>query len=276
MRSGWLAVFLCWASLCTAQESEIVIELSGSGSPVSSNGVSVFTKTATQLQKRFAGKTRSNVLYTLDSVSSFDGEIKAQDGTTYQLVRYGTEREPYRKFLFQAQEPQTLLAVADSVQTVLAVNQKYHINMGLAEVDFIRAYPNTPATLVTDEATAKTYHTYTVNTTLWVVFENGKLVRQFTAEKDYTAFVNEVTASNTAYRAQQGKGAKQHAQSSQKKKKKKPFKALLQGGTLHDRMYLPKVVSTGTAQQLPPLQPSTLPPGTVLIRDASGNYMNLK
>ena len=164
MRRGVIAGFLCFLALgATAQaapEPEIVIEMHGeSSSP--RQGISVWNKNARQLTRLFRGKDKTYVLYQVENVSSADRIIRSQNGKRYVYVRYGSDDGDYRKFLFQAQDPQTFVACAADIADVLAVNLKYGVNLGVSRSDFLRTYESRATlTNLLDKATNKTYSVY--------------------------------------------------------------------------------------------------------------------
>ena len=63
--------------------------LPGAAQPAADDGVAVFAYSADQLAARFAGKTRKEVLYTINTVSSKDTTVQSSSGKEYALVRYG-------------------------------------------------------------------------------------------------------------------------------------------------------------------------------------------
>ena len=280
----WILLLL-FSGFTWGEEAEIVIEMIGTDTPAASkasqgDGVNLFTKNATQLKKLFRGKTREYVLYLAEQVSTQDEIIQSADGKEYALVRFGKDNTSYRKFLFKAQKPQTLLAVADDARSVVDLNTRYHVNISLSEKDFTNTYCVTP-TVVTDMSANKEYHLYQLNEGPSFVFQDRKLVKMFTNPADFSAFATTLTAANTAYTADQERKQTalekarlvQERREAARRRHRRPYKALLYGGTVEDRMYMPKVISTSTPL-MPPPTPSKNPPGTPLVRDIYGNYMN--
>lgn len=269
-------------------EKEIVIEMSGTSNVVSpaltrtdADEIPVFKRTADQLMARLAGKSRFYVMFNAYVVATFDDIIYADNGTKYALVRYGQEGDNYRKFLFEEGGDQKLLAVADSAAGVLAINKKYNVNIGLTEAEFKKSYPNAVFNTVTDVQNGKEFHAYQIAGSLFLLFENGKLVYQFDTPEAFSAYMNTLSAANMGYAAQQAKqqtnlGKNRPNQAVQNSSQTTIYTPLVVGGTARDRIYLPAILSTGTVRKLPPLKPSGPPAGTVLMRDVDGKYMNYK
>ncbi|MBR4591901.1 MAG: hypothetical protein IKO35_01675, partial [Elusimicrobiaceae bacterium] len=130
--------------LLAQEEPEIIINLVGEPDTASTQTFSVWDKNALQLTKKLRGKTRTDVLYQADIVSSRDTFLRSADGTRYAFVQY-TDNDQYRKFLFRAEEPQTFITCAANVQDVLAVNKRYQVNLGLTRKELLAAYPNLSA-----------------------------------------------------------------------------------------------------------------------------------
>lgn len=268
-------------------DDEIVIEMTGTSTVATAatrtdaDEIPVFKRTAAQLISRLAGKSRFYVLFNANAVSTFDDTIYADNGARYVLVRYGQEGDNYRKFLFDEGGDQKLLAVADSPATVLAVNKKYNVNIGLTEKEFQQDYPKAVATTVTDAQNNKEYHSYQISGPLFLLFDNGKLAYQFDSAQAFSAYMNTLSAANMGYAAQQAQQqtALEKARLSQTtstRVEQPTYTTLVVGGTVRAPIYLPVVLSTGTARKLPPLKPSGPPAGTVLMRDVDGKYMNYK
>ena len=173
-----------------------------------------------------------------------------------------------------------MLAVADSAASVLAVNKKYNVNLGLTETEFKKSYPRAVFTPVTNAQNGKEYHAYQIAGDSFVVFEDGKLVYQFANAEAFSAYMNTLSAANMGYAAQQAKQQTalekaRHNQAAQPVQPQTTY-TLVVGGTARDPIYLPAIISTSTVRQLPPLKPSGPPAGTVLMRDVDGKYMNYK
>jgi len=268
-------------------EEEIVIEMAGTTNTVApaatrtdADAIYIFKRTADQHINRLAGKSHFYVLFNADVVASFDDIIYADNGLKYILVRFGQEGDNYRKFLFENGGDQKLLAVADSASSILAINKKYNVNLGLTETEFNKNYPKAVFTPVVNAQNNKEYHAYQIPGPLFVVFEDGKLVYQFANAEAFSAYMNTLSAANMGYAAQQAK-----QQTQLEKNRQRPaaqpvqqniYTPLVVSGTARDPIYLPAIISTGTVRKLPPLKPSGPPAGTVLMRDVDGKYMNYK
>lgn len=271
-------------------EPELIVEMGGAYRATNTQDpdeIPVMRRSATQLARRLANKGRFYVLLNANVVSTQDSTITAKDGTRYAYVRFGKDGSTYRKFLFEAGGDQKLVAVADSVPGVLQLNARYGVNIGPTENDFKRAYPNATVTVVKNEQENKEYHSYQIEGPVFLIFENGKLVQQFAQADELAAFMQTIGAANTGVAAQQAKEQTElekarleeqakhnrHHHSSGTRRK-----ALVEGGTLNDQMYLPQVTHPEHYQgaDLPALTPSGPKAGTVLMRDVDGKYMNNK
>jgi len=272
----------------TFPDDEIIIEMIGdpevktpTAKRTDTNTIYIFKRTAKEHMNHLAGKSRSYILFNADVVSSFDSTIYADNGVPYAFVRYGQEGDNYRKFLFEANADQKLLAVADNAPAVLAVNKQYKVNLGLTEIEFKKSYPRAVFTALTNAQNGKEYHAYQVAGDLFVIFENGKLAYQFDNAEAFSAYMNTLSAANMSYAAQQAKQQTEleKARQTQPAEPVQPqiTYALVVGGTVRRPIYLPAIISTGTVRHsLPPLKPSGPPAGTVLMRDVDGKYMNYK
>lgn len=282
----WLIAALLACCIClplTAQHhrsepDEIVIEMHGEPD-APRESVSIWDKTAPQLTRLFRGKDRTYVLYHVENVSTKDDILSAEDGKEYAYVRYGSDDGNYRKFLFKAESPQTFVACAANIQDVLAVNKKYKVNMGVNRQDFLQAYEKQTTLMnLIDNAAGKTYEVYQLNYTdinnknpspHYFVFDGNTLLKTYAGDDAYYAFVGKISDSNKKLTAQQ-KAAQQQRQAQLQKEQQeaqaranRPVrKALVSGGTVEDRMYMPRAVN---ATPLPALTPSKTPAGTPII-----------
>lgn len=274
-------------------EPELIVEMGGGAYTAATNTqdpdeIPVMRRSATQLARRLANKGRFYVLLNANVVSTQDSTITAKDGTRYAYVRFGKDGSTYRKFLFEAGGDQKLVAVADSVPGVLQLNARYGVNIGPTETDFKRAYPTATVTVVKNEQENKEYHSYQIEGPVFLIFENGKLVQQFAQAEELAAFMQTIGAANTGVAAQQAKEqtelekARLEEQAKHNRRHRHSsgtrHKALVEGGTLEDQMYLPHVADPERYKdrELPPLTPSGPKAGTVLMRDVDGKYMNNK
>lgn len=287
---------------------EITIEMTGSPSYRSAstthdpNEIPVMRRSAAQLEKTLADKGRFYVLFNANVVSSIDTSLTGQDGTRYAFVQFGQDGDNYRKFLFEGQGNQRLLAVADDIPGVVRLNTRYKINMPISEKDFKKAYPKAELTVAKNEQEKKTYNTYQINGPVFLVFADGKLTGQFSKKGELSDYLQSVNAKlpevpviqqeqsfptpeeqewERNHRQQPGRHGRhghfpedweQHRSGSNRP----PSKALVEGGTVKDRINLPHVAdpSAYNGADLPPMTPSGLPSGAILIRDVNGQYTN--
>lgn len=249
------------AQTAREEEPEIVIELHGEKSP-SYPTLTIWDKTAPQLTRLLRGKNRTYALYSIENVSSKDGVVRAADGTEYAFVQYGSDGGNYRKFIFKAENPQTFVAAAATAADVLAVNKKYGVNLVITKDEFLALYPvQDTQTDATDEVNGVTYEIFRTaytdaNTktpkTRWFAFENGKLAQTFESRTEVDQFTNRLTADNLKNQADQIEKQKAQLEEDRKKnqeeakklrQRKPPHKVLVSGGTLHDQMYMPRLVT---------------------------------
>ncbi len=178
-----------------------------------------------------AHKTREEALALITSVSTKDANVRATDGTKYRFVQYGREGG-YRKFLFRAKEPQTLVAVAATPQEVLALSIRYQVDIGLSETEFLNIYP-TQATAVFSGTNGQTlYEVQHVQQPKFFLFKNKQLVRTLESAK-----------AEKWLESQKQAAAVSGPNPAPASAPTKTYKALVKGGTVTDQMYLPRVVS---------------------------------
>lgn len=163
--------------------------------------VAVLAYSADQLAAQFAGQTRKNVVASINTVPAFEQVYTATDGKEYELVRYGGAHQDYRQFLFDFKLPQTLLGVADSPKGLIAFNEKYGLNIPVTQQSYA-THMGAFLTTVPDVANGTEYQVYQ-NNGEFVLFQNGQLVRSFAGAQDYQAFMATLSASNSAYAAEQ-------------------------------------------------------------------------
>ena len=277
----WTFLLLC-AALCSPgllkaqyNEPEIIIEMHGQAS-APRESISIWDKNARQLTKIFRKKDRTYVLYHVENVSSKDTTLSAEDGTEYAYVRYGRDDGDYRKFLFRAEDPQLFVACAANLADVLAVNKKYHVNLGVDRNDFLRQYENQSTLMnLADKQTGKIYQVYKINYSdinnrkpapHYFVFEEDTLIQTYAGDEAYAQFTEKLSQSNQQLTAQQ-QAAEQKRQAQLQKERQEALKranrparkALVSGGTVEDQMYMPRAVN---ATPLPALNPSKIPAGT--------------
>lgn len=278
-------------SKTTSSEEELKVEITNGQSYAAATStqdpdeIPIMRRSAAQLTKRLAGKSRFYVLFNANVVSTQDSVIRAKDGTRYAFVRFGKDGDAYRKLVFEAGGDQKLVAVADDVPSVLRINNMLKINIGPTENDFKKAYPAATVNVVKNEQENKEYHSYQIDGPIFLIFESGKLAQQFTNADELSAFMQTIGAANTGVAAQQAKEKTQlekvrlDRQARWARHHRLPAsKALVEGGTLQDKMYLPQVANPAAYKgaTLPPLTPSGPKAGTVLMRDVDGKYINNK
>ena len=257
-------------------QDEIIIELTGDPDPIP-DGVNVWGKTEQELTELFKENSREEVLRIVDSVSSADTFLKAADGTKYAYVRYGRDNADYRKFLFDAKD--RFLACADNITTVLRLSLQHHLNMGINEDDFLATFQEkaifTGLFDFTHSQELQSYQITLENTPrpCYLVFENERLTQLFEDEKSYAMYVTQLSRANQQWLEQQEKIQKKQLEQIEKEKeeaihkerqKKLKFKALLRGGTLEDRLYLPHVLHP-EKYPVEPLVPNGTIPGTPIF-----------
>lgn len=236
MRYLFVLLGLCCGPLAAfgAEEPEIIIELTGAPDKKTDAGIEIWDKTAKSLARLLSGKTREEALVLITSVSTKDVNVRAADGTKYRFVQYGREGN-YRKLLFRAKEPQTFVDVATNTQESLALFTRYQTDIQLSETEFLDAYGPQTAAVFLPTPNGQTLYRANIDgkTTQFFLFEQGRLVRLLTKEQTDKLIQ---TQQETARKQTQAK------QTAQPPKKPAPYKALLYGGTLHDQMYMPRVI----------------------------------
>ena len=281
---------LCAASLAlpsfsapASEEPEIVIELTGEPDDVP-KGVSWWNKNAKELEDFFAKEEkktkkkikREDVLRLIDSVSSYDRALTSADKKKYRYVRYGSDDGDYRKFLFDKQD--NLLACADNLLQVLALNQQYNINMGVAESDFLRTFPEAILMNLIDFSNSRELQSYQITLPKqekpsYFIFNNERLEQSFFNEETYAQYTTDLSAKNQKWLEREHE--KQQKQLEQLRREREEairkereeryrWKALVEGGTIEDQLYLPRV-NDPEKYKLPPLVPSTTPAGMPII-----------
>jgi len=263
--------------------------------------VAVLAYSADELAAKFAGKNRKEIVSAITTVPVYEKTFTAADGTEYEAVRYGKTDQNYRLFLYRFKWPQPLVGVVENAKGILALNERYQINIPLAEQD-IAAHMGASLTTVQDVANGGVYNVYQ-NGNEFLLFQNGVLVRSFDNAQDYTAFMATVTASNAAYTAQQAEQqtaleqARLNQQASQNyvtttRYYYNPIGTILLGGLVwsavhgwhrpyhhyraapppphHHRAVAPAPHRGG---RLPALRPGGPPAGTPIMRDVDGRIM---
>jgi len=262
--------------------------------------VAVLAYSADELAAKFAGKNRKEIASSITTIPVYEKTFTSINGTEYEVVRYGKTSQDYRLFLYKFKFPQPLVAVVDNAKGIMALNQRYQIDIPLTEQD-IASHTSASLNTVQDVATGSTYNVYQ-NGSEYLVFQNGVLVRSFDNAQDYAAFMATVTASNSAYAAQQAQEqtaleqARLNQQTSQNyvtttRYYYNPVGTILFGGLVwsaihgwhrphhvHHQPAPPPVRAQGhrppsRGHALPPLKRSGPPAGTPLMRDVDGKFM---
>ncbi len=259
-----------------ATGDEIKIEMAGNSNYISvgnsydPNEIPVMRRTQQQLAKRLTNMSRFYLIFNADRVAAIDGYLTSSNGARYAFVSFGEETGPFRKFLFEPDGSQHFIAVTDNVAGLLDLNATYQINMGLHEEALRQAFPQAVATVVEDVKNNKTYHLYQINDSWFLVFDNSSLVKQFATAQELEEFSQQIAVSNAALTAKP-------LPLPTPPPHKHPRKALIEGGTIEDKINLPQVNNPEDYKvETPPLIPSGPKAGTVLLRDIDGKYMNNK
>lgn len=235
------------------EEPEIVIEIIGEPDSAP-KGVAVLQTSVKDLEKTFKKATRDTVLRTANIISRVDSSLTAADGKKYRYVRYGYNNDEYRKFLFDAND--YFLACTDNVIGTLSLNKKYRLNMEVDENDFLRTFPEAVLTNLIDFTSSQDLQAYQVTLPeekkpSYFIFNNEFLVQAFDNESEYTNYVTQLSVRNQQWlETEHEKQQKQleqlrHEQEEAIRKAREErhrWKALLRGGTIEDRMYMPIVV----------------------------------
>ena len=249
----WLLIFtfICFlfpavfAAGNSSASREIVIEMietDDKDSPVTS--IPVWKKSAAQLTKIFRGKDKTYVLQAADSIPTLDLPLANADGTDYNLVQYGEETRSYRKLLFESHGNQKFIICVSSPTGVITVFQRYGINMGLRKADFLATYSQLekPTTLSNGGQILTVYtlppQQLPIESTqeIFAVFEQNKLIKLLNGPTALASYKKTLAPAPAPQKQQPAKPAATP-------KPRKPNKALLSGGTVEDRMYMPQVVS---------------------------------
>ena len=137
---GILLLLSVWPLFAHGAEPEIIIEMTGQpANETTADDIVIWNKNTAQLTKLLRGKTREEALYRITSVSSKDRSVKAENGTRYRVVQYGSDEDAYR-LLFLAKEPQTFVACATGTKEALELALRYHVNLGITENEFLETY----------------------------------------------------------------------------------------------------------------------------------------
>ena len=261
--------------------------------------VAVLAYSADELAAKFAGKNRKEIVSAITTIPVYEKTFTAPDGTEYEAVRYGKTSQEYRLFLYKFKWPQPLVGVVENAKGILALNERYQINIPLTEQDMVRTTAAATLTTVTDVGSGRTYNVYQ-NGNEFLLFSNGVLVQQFDNAQEYAAFMATLTASNSAYTAQQAQeqtaleATRLDQQTSYTRSRSywaPVVGTALVGGLLWGDIYLhnryrphrpyyaapvpaPRPVPHHRPGHLKPLKPSGPPAGTPMMRDVNGKFMH--
>lgn len=248
MKIKFLILFACLICFipCAHAQEEIVIEMYGETENKTSIAmVSIWKQNCKQLTKLFRKKDKMYVLQAADSIPSLDLPLSNDAGKDYNLIQYGQDTREYRKFLFEADEDQKFIVCASTPADVIAVFQRYGVNMGLRKPDFLKTYAHLkkPGTLTNG---TETLTLYTIPETqlplagkepVFAVFNQNKLVQLLNGKSALETY------QKTLLPAPQPESQPVAAQPTKTPKARQPYKALLSGGTVEDQMYMPRVIS---------------------------------
>lgn len=231
-------LMLLAASVLFAQEPEIIIELTGAPEQTTApQDIAVWENDSSQLAKQLRGKTREQALYLITSVSTKDTPLRAADGTRYRLVQYGREGG-YRKLLFLARTPQLFIDCASNTLETLDLIRQYQVTLGLTEAELLED-PLSEITAVPLPIT-NGQTLYELNTSedgpQFLLFKDGLFAQLLTKKETDRLIQTQQETLAEQQKKTQDDDAKQPP-------KKTTFRAIVEGGSLHDQLYLPRVVS---------------------------------
>ena len=238
----WILIgCLALSAYAQEQEPEIIIELTGQpDAPTAQKGISIWDKDTRQLAKLLRGKTREEALYQITSVSTKDVPLQASDGTRYRFVQYGREGG-YRKLLFRGKDPQTFIDGAATPQETLELCIRYQVNIDLSENEFLTTFAKyiTPVLLPLDNGQTLYELARPKQEKRFLLFAKGHLLSLLTQQQ-----------ADQLIQDQQVQKEKQEAAQMKPEPPRppKPRKALLEGGTLYDQMFMPRVIKPADLQ----------------------------
>ncbi len=221
---------------------EITIKLGAAYTPVSSttdsSEIAVLKRSAEQLQKRLAGKSRFYVVFNANIKPTLDTIIEIPEGIRYALVRFGQPNGPYRLFLFEADADQKLLAVAQDVEGLLSLNRIYGTSFEVTRKDFTQAFPKVPHKVLPNTKDKKTYHAYQLPGPVFVVFADEQLAEQFMDEPTFTDFANRLQGSGIVQTEEVAPDPEETPELApvDTPPARQSFKELVRSGTIFERM----------------------------------------
>ena len=221
---------------------EITIKLGAAYTPVSSttdsSEIAVLKRSAEQLQKRLAGKSRFYVVFNANIQPTLDTTIEIPEGIRYALVRFGQPDGPYRLFLFEADGDQRLLAVAQDIDGLLSLNRIYGTSFEVTRNDFTQAFPKVPHKVLPNTKDKKTYHAYQLPGPVFVVFADEQLAEQFMDERTFTDFANRLQGSGIVPTEEAAPDPEETPELApvDTPPARQSFKELVRSGTIFERM----------------------------------------
>ncbi len=239
------------------EQEELIIEMKGPGPEKTLKPtISIWDKNAKQLFRLFKGQDKNYLLYTANSVPTKEVSVTGDTHTNYQLVQYGQDRNEYRKFLFEAAEPYAFVTCAATAADIIAIFQRYKVNLGTHQTDFLKSYPNlaAPQTWVENNQKVTCYEIppkqlpLSAKKPVFALFEKKQLTHLLEGKEALETYKKTIKPSVPA----KTKAAESRPTPPVVTQKDKPYKALLSGGTLHDKMYMPHVVSGPFTEQTNP------------------------
>lgn len=252
---GLWGIFLSFFPRVIYAEEELVIEMTGDPSPAQ-NEQTLWDKNALKLTKLFHHKNKADVLKVINAIPAQEVILTSSTGEKYQLVQYGQDTRDYRKFVFTDIPPYPFVTCAATPQDIVAVYQRYGVNLGMRKGDFTAAYPQAdpPETFTTDSSSLLIYRLSANQLPLpdkqplFAVFNQNKLVEFLTGEEALADYKKEKQPTIVPSKPKPAAPAQPA---------KKPYKALVSGGTLQDRMYMPRVIKGPFTQPSNPNSAST-------------------
>lgn len=228
------------------EEPELIIEMNGTPSRSASSDVTVLQKSAAQLTKLFRGKTREALLAAADSMPTADQTLQSSDGKNYLFVQFGEEN--YRKCLFDAQKNNTLITCTDNLKDTLALQRQHKLPIPVSMQELTTHYGDRLRTQTISSSGKKQIIVQLLakgedGADGRFLYENGRLVKIFTTKQEMETHIQAQQKEAAAPKPAASKPAAPQRPVAKPKKSSAGVKALLSGGTLHDRMYMPRVIS---------------------------------
>ena len=244
------------------KEKELEVQLATNFGVASSTRdaaeIAVMRSSAAQLLSRLEGKNRFYVLFNANIAAASDAILSSEDGKEYAVVLFGNPKQNYRLFLFKSGVEQPLVAVAENTAQKLDMYRRFYVDVGVTEEDFKEAYAGVTPTVFTGAEDNTTYHAYEFKGPWFVVFKEGKPVRQFTQEQPFMLYANRVRGIAPEPEPQESQEPQEPSRSSRwlespepKGPTKRLFSEIVAGGTLWDRDYGPDMEDTESGMIFP-------------------------